>query len=342
MSTIEHEPRVSIGLPVFNGENYLCSIIESILAQTFQSFELIICDNASTDGTEAICRGYASKDGRIRYFRNSTNIGAAANHNRTFELSSGEYFKWCSHDDLLAPIYLERCVAALDSDQDVIAAQPIVGSIDSDGTLVAVCNTEHLKRAGSSRPSDRFAALGADPRPCYEVYALIRRKELARTELIAPYPQSDITLIAELSLIGRFVIVPDVLYFNRDHPARFTRTALMDRTASWLWWCGPDIGMPSFFRFYRRCPNWHIQLSLTRIIKKHLTEPAERYRTYFRLFQHVISPRLFCVLIAEPVTALHPRIFEIAVRLKRWLEGRNDRALARRSMNHLTQDREEE
>jgi hypothetical protein len=116
----------------------------------------------------------------------------------------------------------------------------------------------------------------------------------AETGLHAPL--QSLPGIAELALIGRFVIVPDVLYFNRDHPARFTRTALLDRTASWLWWCGPDIGMPSSFWFYRRCPNWHIQLTLTRIIKKHLTEPAERYRTYFPTFSTYYQPTVvLCV-----------------------------------------------
>lgn len=328
MSGVESEPRVSIGIPVFNGENYICAAIDSILAQTFEEFEVIICDNASEDRTEAICREYANKDKRIRYFRNSQNIGAANNHNRTFELSSGEYFKWCSHDDLLGSTFLEKCVAALDDNSNAIAAQPIVGCIDSNGTLLGVCDTERLERAASARPSDRFDALGKDPRPCYEVYALVRRKTLSKTGLIASYPWSDITLIAELSLIGPFVLVPEILIFNRDHPDRFTHAALFDRGTTWLWWCGPDTETPSFFRFHRRCPNWYIQICLARAIRKHLRKPAERYRTYLRLFQHIISPHLLCILMAEPLTALHPRIFETALRLKRGLEGRRDRALS--------------
>jgi glycosyltransferase involved in cell wall biosynthesis len=331
MASMEPDPKVSIGIPVFNGANFIRAAIDSILAQTFKNFELVICDNASTDRTEEICREYASKDSRVRYFRNPKNIGSGPNHNRAFELSSGEYFRWCSHDDVLAPTFLEKCVAALDNDPDAIAAQPIVGCIDGDGTLVSVCDTERLRRATAPRASDRFAALGKDPRPCYEVYSLIRRNVLTRTGLIAPYPWSDVTLISELSLIGRFVFVPDMLSFNRDHPDRFSRSVLLDRGASWIWWCGPDTETPSVFRFYRRCPNWQIEINLARAIRKHVREPAERHRTYFRLYRHIISPRLLCLLIAEPITALHPRIFERALQLKRWFERRGDRTIARRT-----------
>src|SRR5690606_6873079 len=86
-------------MPVYNGANYLRCALDSILAQTFQDWELIICDNASTDETQTICEEYAARDPRIKYHRSSRNIGPSANYNRTFELSRGEYFKWAAHDD---------------------------------------------------------------------------------------------------------------------------------------------------------------------------------------------------------------------------------------------------
>src|SRR5215207_1517689 len=107
-------PRVSVGLPVYNGENYLAEAIDSVLAQTYQNFELIISDNASTDSTEEICRDYAARDRRIRYFREPQNRGAAWNFNHTFELARGEYFKWVAHDDVIGPQYLARTVDQLD------------------------------------------------------------------------------------------------------------------------------------------------------------------------------------------------------------------------------------
>ncbi|MBD2214537.1 glycosyltransferase family 2 protein [Nostoc linckia FACHB-104] len=98
--------RLSIGLPVYNGKKFIRESIDCILNQTFQDFELIISDNASTDNTEKICREYAAKDNRIRYYRNAKNIGCARNFHRAFELSTGEYFKWVAYDDLHAPEYL--------------------------------------------------------------------------------------------------------------------------------------------------------------------------------------------------------------------------------------------
>src|SRR5262245_582217 len=93
------QAKVNVGLPVYNGEKYLPNALSRLLEQDFEDFELIVSDNASTDGTQEICRSFAEKDRRVRYFRNETNIGLAANHNRTFELSQGELFKWAAHDD---------------------------------------------------------------------------------------------------------------------------------------------------------------------------------------------------------------------------------------------------
>ena len=106
----QNKPRVSIGLPIYNGENLVIETLDSFLSQTFSDFEVIISDNGSIDRTQQICEDYAAKDGRIKYYRNLKNLGVAPNLNRVFELSSGEYFKWADHDDLLAPDFLLRCV----------------------------------------------------------------------------------------------------------------------------------------------------------------------------------------------------------------------------------------
>src|SRR5262245_57216615 len=93
-------PRVSIGLPVYNGAKYLAEAIDSLLEQTFSDFELIISDNGSTDATPAICEEYAAKDGRIRFLRQEINRGLAWNWNCVLEESRGAYFKWAACDDL--------------------------------------------------------------------------------------------------------------------------------------------------------------------------------------------------------------------------------------------------
>ena len=101
-------PKVSIGMPVYNGEGYIQSAIESILQQDFTDFELIISDNGSNDKTQAICKQFAQIDSRVIYHRSDRNRGAAWNYNRLFDLSRGEYFKWQAHDDLCRPQFISN------------------------------------------------------------------------------------------------------------------------------------------------------------------------------------------------------------------------------------------
>ena len=126
--------QVAIGLPVYNGARYLTEAIESILAQTYSDFELIISDNASTDETEAICRHYAVQDQRIRYVRNAENIGGLANFNHTFRLSNHPLFKWTAADDAYHPEYLERSVRLLKAQPEAVFAFTKVQLIDDSST----------------------------------------------------------------------------------------------------------------------------------------------------------------------------------------------------------------
>src|SRR4051812_19911500 len=109
-------PRLSIGVPVYNGAKFLAATLNSILAQTFGDFELIICDNGSTDATSQICDEYAARDSRVRVWRSPVNLGPAANYNKCFELARGELFKWAAGDDIIAPTFCERCIEKLDAD----------------------------------------------------------------------------------------------------------------------------------------------------------------------------------------------------------------------------------
>src|SRR5687767_4274622 len=130
-------PKVSVGLPVFNGDAYLRNSIESILDQDFTDFELIVADNASTDATESICREFANRDCRVRYYRNDVNLGASRNYNKVFELATGEYFKWHAHDDECYPTMLSRCVAVLEEAIDSVAmVYPLAELIDEQGKVL--------------------------------------------------------------------------------------------------------------------------------------------------------------------------------------------------------------
>jgi glycosyltransferase involved in cell wall biosynthesis len=206
--------RVSLGLPVYNGENYVGAAIESILAQEFAAFELIISDNASTDGTAAICRAYAASDSRIRYERAETNHGAAWNFNRVVELAQGEYFKWCAHDDLLAPRFLTSCVAALDGDDGAVNANPRTRIIDAAGEPLE--DFVQGFQSDDPRPELRYHKL-IGGHNCFEVFGLIRLAVLKRTILMGNFSHGDGALLSHLGLFGRFHEVGEYLFLLRKH-----------------------------------------------------------------------------------------------------------------------------
>jgi glycosyltransferase involved in cell wall biosynthesis len=225
-------PRLSIGLPVYNGERFLRFALDSILAQTFTDYELVICDNASTDETMRICQDYAARDSRIRYYRNLENIGAAANFNRAFELSRAPLFKWAAADDVISPTFIEKCVAALDADSDVILAYSRVDRIDSSGEIDGTY--DYPMRVDHPSPVVRFSDLILINHFCVAVFGVMRREVLARTRLIGKYVGSDRVLLAELGLRGKLHEVPDYLFHRRDHPQTSGRMFNIYNRLSWF------------------------------------------------------------------------------------------------------------
>jgi len=208
-------PRLSIGLPVFNGERFLRVALDSALAQTFTDFEIVICDNASEDGTPEICREYVARDARVRYLRSETNLGAAANYNRTFHESRGEFFKWLPHDDVLHPTNLERCVEALDADPTVVLAYPRTMIVDEAGVeLRRVDENLHMP---FDEPQTRLGWLVTHMLMCNAVVGVVRSKVLAQTRMIDGFSGSDYILLVELAMLGKFFEVPDYLFQRREH-----------------------------------------------------------------------------------------------------------------------------
>jgi len=217
-------PRVSIGVPVYNGERYLAEALDAALAQTFRDFELIISDNASTDRTEAICRDYAARDARIRYYRQPTNLGATQNYNRLFDLAQGVYFKWAAYDDLYSPNFLEQAVAVLEQNPEVTVAYGKSYRIDEHGRNVGYEPVDLNLRQASARA--RYAAYHRrfqQHRNCNAVFGLIRANALARTPRIGNYVASDEVLLGELALQGHIVELPEAFFYRRDHPAMSVR-----------------------------------------------------------------------------------------------------------------------
>lgn len=213
-----NKPRVSIGMPVYNGENFIKEALDSILAQTYKDFELIISDNTSTDRTEEICRAYAAKDQRIRYYRSDINRGLAWNFNRVFELATAEYFKWASHDDVCAPEYVERCVEVLDREHAVVLCYSKANTIDKQGKNKGIY-TENLNLR-FPLPHQRLYQF-LETFGWYhatQAFGLMRSDRLKKTLLMGNYPHADRVLLAELSLLGEFYEVPEYLFNRRVHP----------------------------------------------------------------------------------------------------------------------------
>lgn len=210
------DPRLSVGVPVYNGDAFLRQTLESILAQSFGDFELIISDNASTDGTEAIGREFAAKDPRVRYHRNETNLGLAKNYNGVFSMASGAYFKWASADDVCLPGYLERCVAVLDSDPEVVLVYPRTRFVDASGKVLDIDDPGW--NLMSDLPQERLRYVVSSAHWVNSILGLIRSEALARTRLLPSYPGGDYCVLGELSLMGKFFEVDAPLYQRRIHP----------------------------------------------------------------------------------------------------------------------------
>ena len=210
-------PRVSIGIPVYNGQNYIEQTIESFLHQSLEDFEIIIADNASTDKTEKICRQYAEKDSRIRYVRNKNNIGAAPNFNKIFKLGRAPYFKWGHHDDRCAPTYLEKCIRILDYNPDVIISHPKTIIIDSQGNELSP--HDDLLDLCDAHPHTRFRKyLFRRAGQWNAMWGVIRKDELQKTPLHGGYPGSDQILLGELILRGKVYQLSERLFYRRRHP----------------------------------------------------------------------------------------------------------------------------
>jgi glycosyltransferase involved in cell wall biosynthesis len=213
------EPLVSIGMPVYNGERFVCQALESILMQDYGNFELIISDNASTDNTGRICQRYADRDARIRYVRNETNLGACPNHQRVFEMARGDYFKWAAHDDECLPTFLSRCMCVLrGAPQSVVLVYPQSVIIDQEGRITEEYRTSIEAKA--SRPHRRLAKVLSNVELGTPIYGVMRTSALKQTRLIDAFFSSDYVLFAELAMLGEIWELPEPLLRKRFPPAR--------------------------------------------------------------------------------------------------------------------------
>ncbi len=206
-------PRVTIGIPVYNGAATLEETVQSLLAQTFTDFELVISDNASTDATGEIAQRLVQQDSRIRYIRQQVNIGANGNYSAVVRAARGEFLKWCSASDWCAPTFLEQCVRALDAHPDAVLAAPRTRLFEK--TITVARDYAYDIAISGDTPSVRFRDIMDRLKLNNAFNGVIRVSALRQTRLIEPYFEADLVLMGHLAMLGKFVLVEEALYYRR-------------------------------------------------------------------------------------------------------------------------------
>lgn len=292
--------RVSIGLPVYNGEKYLQETLGSILCQTFSDFELIISDNGSTDQTQQICEECAARDARIKYYRHPRNLGIAPNYNRVFELSSGEYFKWADYDDLLAPDFISKCVEVLDNNPEVAVCFPKAKIIDEHGAVIQ--DYDPLPDTSSLEPHVRFGKLIlANDNRVVQASGLMRSNLVKQTVMHGSYPCSDEVFLANIALLGYFYEIPERLFFVRIHPRQSTRGVLASERARVLFF-------DSSLRDKVVLVKWlYLKDCLTAIHNAPINS-YQQIRSYFHMVRWLLIPKNFRSIVKDLLLAIHERI----------------------------------
>jgi glycosyltransferase involved in cell wall biosynthesis len=290
-------PKITVGMPVFNSEEYLSLTLDAILDQTTSDFEIIIADNASADHSREICLAYQAKDTRVRYIRFNEGWSVARTYNRLVELARGGYFKWAAPDDLIAPAFLERCAEVLDQERDVIVCYPRTRLIDELGRVLGTYADELNLR--SPQPHQRLRGFYQNQGLCHLLYGLIRVDALRQSGLLGEYPMADRVLISELALMGQIYELPAYLFLRRIHPGFTTRVNAVEANFHG-WKTGRRSRAIQF-------PKWQHFAEYLNVIRRAELRTAETFRCYFQLAQFIFIPKRLTGLLSEAAGLLTPR-----------------------------------
>jgi len=242
------KPLVSIGMPVYNGEKLVSQAIDSLLAQDFEDFELIISDNASTDLTGELCKAYAERDKRIVYQRNNRNLGAVANFNKVAHMAQGRFFMWASHDDLWEPSYISCLIKPLLESPSVVLAYPKVLAIAPGGDNYWDENDE-IDTVGVKSPSERVRRVHKGVVRREAIYGLMRRDAVVRALPMPTVRGSDHAFLALLAIHGEFAYIPERLFTYRMQEA--PRWRWKERYVCFQMEYEPDATRPRKFNTFR-------------------------------------------------------------------------------------------
>ena len=209
------EPLVTIGVPVYNGERFLAQCLDSLLSQTFRDYTLLISDNASTDSTAEICKRYVRSDTRVRYHRNDINIGLYGNFNFLLRSARTRYVKLASADDFWAPAMLGDAVKAMERDPSLVLCCPKAVLVDKDGREIRRYETSlHLIE---DDPVVRFTRVLTEIGLVNQLMGVMRTDMVRSALQLMNEPGADTVFLAELSLYGKTMEIPEYQYFRRFH-----------------------------------------------------------------------------------------------------------------------------
>lgn len=203
-------PLVSIGLPVYNGEEFIHRSIDALLNQSYKNFELIISDNASIDNTLKIIKRFEALDSRVKILQNKSNQGSIWNFNNVFLHSNGKYFMWASHDDHHEETFISECVEAMESNGFAALCAPRMQMTEAGSDLVlwtASMDSFKDKLTLSSRYRETLWNF-----PAVAIYGLYRRELVAKTDLLPQVIGGDLVFIQNLALYGNFIGTSGILF----------------------------------------------------------------------------------------------------------------------------------
>jgi hypothetical protein len=266
-------PLVSVGMPVYNAAPWVESAIRSILEQTHTGIELIVCDNASTDDSYAICQKLAAQDSRIRCHRHARNIGANRNYQSVLNRATGEYFKWASSSDLCAPTFLADCVAALAPRPDAVLA--IGRTVLFEQTIADGRASNDDFALLSDDPKERYTQLFGAMRLTNVINGVMRTAALKALVPMGTFEAADNVMVAELALQGKFLLLDKPLYYRRMTPATATKLKSVQEAQQHM---EPSAKQPLLWQ------SWQFHIGLLRA--------AMRYSpfglTWFRIVGHAL------------------------------------------------------
>ena len=269
-------PEVSVGMPVYNGEEFIQEAIDSILEQTYENLELIISDNASTDNSEEICREYAARDKRVRYTRNDKNIGASDNYNAVYLNAKGKYFKWASCNDICEKHFLEKCIAVLDQDPSVVLCYPKTMLFEKnikDGRVIDD-NMHIMDESVCVRYQNFLERVKLNN----AMNGVLRSAALKHSALIKPFFSSDTALMAELTLYGKFHEVDGSYFYRRMDEKTSTHLKSAEEVLKHY---DPDMKNLMLFQ------NWKLQHEYFAAIQRAPIKTSEKlcvFRYFFKQF----------------------------------------------------------